>query len=160
MDFREVIFLPLYSYKDGRKHVFEKSGLNQWNAEGRKRNLNEAYIPIPTDIYTYFNDFFPKRSEAFLLVTATSRKKMSAKACQEGAKGLMTNPNSDLGEWILRDVLNIPIGELVTYEMLNEIGIDSVCIQKTIKDDKSCFYMIKEVPVLNMYEKQMKDIIL
>ena len=53
-----------------------------------------------------------------------------AKICQDGGKALMTNPNEDLGKWILREVLNIEEGELVTYEMLEEIGIDSVQLNK------------------------------
>ena len=36
----EILTLPLYSYSHGKKIVPEKSGLNQWNAGGRKRNLN------------------------------------------------------------------------------------------------------------------------
>ena len=44
VDKYETIYLLLY----GRDHtVFEKSGLNQWNAKGRVRNLNEVYIPVP-----------------------------------------------------------------------------------------------------------------
>jgi hypothetical protein len=45
-------------------------------------------------------------------------------------KGLMSNPNKELGEWILRDILRIPIGTLVTYDMLIEAGIDSVEVRK------------------------------
>ena len=42
----------------------------------------------------------------------------------------MSNPNKELGEWILRDILRIPIGTLVTYDMLIEAGIDSVEVRK------------------------------
>ena len=40
------IILPLYSVRDN--NVPTKSGLNQWNAAGRKRHPNEVYIPIPS----------------------------------------------------------------------------------------------------------------
>ncbi|HHU19176.1 MAG TPA: restriction endonuclease, partial [Bacilli bacterium] len=41
----DFIILPLYS--PSTKNVEQKSGLNQWNAGGRARNINEVYIPIP-----------------------------------------------------------------------------------------------------------------
>lgn len=43
----------------------------------------------------------------------------------------MSNPNKALGECILREMLKIPYGELVTYDTLLEIGIDSVVFEKT-----------------------------
>lgn len=53
---KQTIYLPLY----GRKQiVFEKSGLNQWNAGGRDRHPNEVYIPIPAEIHKNFPGFFP-----------------------------------------------------------------------------------------------------
>lgn len=45
-------------------------------------------------------------------------------------KGLMSNPNKTLGEWILREILKIKENVLVTYEMLEEIGIDSIEVRK------------------------------
>ena len=42
----------------------------------------------------------------------------------------MTNPNTDLGEWILRQVMNLNEGEILTYARLEELGIDSVVIYK------------------------------
>ncbi len=42
----------------------------------------------------------------------------------------MSNPNSDLGEWILRKVLNKKPGELVTINDLIRFGIDSVLVEK------------------------------
>ena len=43
----------------------------------------------------------------------------------------MSNPNSALGEWLLRRVLRKRPGELVTMNDLVRYGIDSVLIQKT-----------------------------
>ena len=40
--------------------VFEKSGLNQWNAGGRPRHSDEVYIPIPSEIHKNFQGFFSK----------------------------------------------------------------------------------------------------
>ena len=42
----------------------------------------------------------------------------------------MTNPNTALGEWILRQVMNLNEGEILTYGRLEELGIDSVVIYK------------------------------
>lgn len=49
---------------------------------------------------------------------------------KDNDKALMSNPNKILGKWILRDILKIPQGQLVTYEKLAEIGIDSVIVWK------------------------------
>ncbi len=45
---KETIYLPLYGHD---KKVFQKSGLNQWNAQGRARDENEVYIPIPISVH-------------------------------------------------------------------------------------------------------------
>lgn len=49
---------------------------------------------------------------------------------QENSKALETNPQSALGKWILRDVLNLPYGTVLTMDMLNKKKIDSVKITK------------------------------
>ena len=122
------VFLPLYSVRGG-KHVQEKSGLNQWNAGGRKRKQDEVYIPIPAWIHQKFPVFFPDRDKVFEL-TLPDRTPLSASVCQDGSKALMSNPNTVLGKWILRDVLNLKEGELVTYEKLQTIGLDTVVVYK------------------------------
>ncbi|MDO8676442.1 MAG: NgoFVII family restriction endonuclease [Candidatus Azambacteria bacterium] len=124
------IFLPLYSLKSGEKIVPEKSGLNQWNASGRPRDPNEVYIQIPAWIHRAFAGFFPPRDESFTLILPNGSE-MSAKLCQENSKALMSNPNSALGQWLLRDVLNLKKRELLAYDKLQEIGLDSVVIYKT-----------------------------
>lgn len=108
----------------------EKSGLNQWNASGRTRADDEVYIQIPAWIHRKFPGFFPDRDEPFILLLPNG-KRMSAKVCQDGSKALMSNPNKELGKWILRDVLNLKEGELLTYEKLARIGLDSVVIYKS-----------------------------
>lgn len=42
----------------------------------------------------------------------------------------MSNPNKNLGEWILRKVLNLKEGDPLTYEYLQVLGIDSVIVYK------------------------------
>ena len=126
---REYIILPLYSYKDGKPFVYERSGLNQWNAEGRPRDYNEVYIPIPVEIRNKYPDFLPGRDTPFELHFPDGRS-MSVKVSQANGKALMSQRNADLGQWLLRDILHLQDGELLTYEMLEKIGIDAVEISK------------------------------
>jgi hypothetical protein len=123
---KETVYLPLYGRN---QEVFEKSGLNQWNAGGRKRNSDEVYIPVPIVIHKIFPNFFPKRDVSFLL-RFPDKEEVEAKICQENGKALMTNPNKKLGKLILRDGLKLKEGELATYEKLQLLGIDSVRIDK------------------------------
>ncbi len=122
----QTVYLPLY----GQNHtVFPRSGLNQWNADGRPRDADEVYIPIPSAVHTVFPDFFPDRNTRFNL-RLPSDKILPSKVCQAGGKALMSYSNKELGKWILRDILEIDEGELVTNKTLQEIGIDSVRIDK------------------------------
>jgi len=111
--------------------VFEKSGLNQWNAGGRKRDFGEVYIPIPAEIHKQFPNFFPERDQLFELKIPTGEV-FSAKVCQDNSKALMTNPNKALSDWLLRKVFQVKEGELLTIEKMNELGFDSVIICKDI----------------------------
>lgn len=124
----QIIYLPLFATK-GPKRVPERSGLNQWNAKGRDRDPREVYIPIPKWIHDTFPDFFPKSEVPFNLKLPNGEN-LSVRVCQENRKALMSNPNRDLGKWILGDILGIPEGKLVTLDMLNAIDIDSVEIRK------------------------------
>lgn len=125
----ESVVLPLYSEKNGEKVVFEKSGLNQWNAGGRVRNINEVYIPIKASFYKEHPDFFPDRETPFDVVLPNGNT-LNMKICQDNGKALMSNPNKALGEWILIDVLALKEGEILTYEKLKSLGIDSILITK------------------------------
>ncbi len=125
----ERIVVPLYSFKKGEKTVFPKSGLNIWNAAGRKRNTDEVYIPFPAEIRTTFENFFPNRKTPFN-VQLPDGKIISMKVSQDNGKALTSNPNRVLGKWILRDILNIPYNKLLTYDMLLAIGIDAVVFEK------------------------------
>ena len=126
----EVIFLPLYSPGTGK--VEEGSGLNQWNAGGRLRHEDEVYIPIPKFIHKDYPTFFNyKNAETpSFKVELPNGCEMICKVCQSGGKALMSNPNKELGKWILRDILQISPKTLVTTKMLNKIGIDSVKLTK------------------------------
>src|SRR5699024_522508 len=136
----EHIYLPLYSTRTMAVSV--GSGLNQWNAKGRTRHEDEVYIPIPIWIHRSFPDFFTYDLNAYQDAKRNGRSyesvpftleipngtEFSAKICQENGKALMTNPIRHLGNWLLRHVLQIPSDTLVTYQMLEDVGIDSVVV--------------------------------
>jgi len=131
-DETEFVILPLYSTRfstKDKKVVAKASGLNQWNAKGRERNSDEVYIPIPPWIHKVFNVFFPHRDVDFTLILP-NKTEIKASLCQTGDKGLMSNPNKALGDWLLRTVLQLEKNKLVTYEDLEKIGVDSVRIDK------------------------------
>lgn len=136
------VILPLYGIKEKQKFVFEKSGLNQWNAGGRKRDLGEVYIPVPMEIHKKYPNFFPNRDEEFPLQIPTGQI-FSAKLCQDNSKALMTNPNNALSDWLLRKIFQLNEGELATYERLNLLGFDSVIVSK----DKSGNFSIDKAAI-------------
>jgi len=123
---KQTVYLPLYGTN---QTVFEKSGLNQWNAGGRDRHPNEVYIPIPAEIHKNFPGFFPNRDTSFSLKLPNG-KEMKSKVCQDNSKALMSYSNRELGKWILRDILKLKERELLTYERLQILGIDSIRIDK------------------------------
>ena len=123
---KQTVYLPLYG-KD--QTVFERSGLNQWNASGRARHQDEVYIPIPAEVHKNFPNFFPNRDTPFNLKLPNGNV-MQSKICQDGGKALMSYSNRELGKWILRDILKLKEGELLTFEKLQILGIDSVRIDK------------------------------
>lgn len=136
----QFVILPLFSTRFN--DVAEKSGLNQWNAGGRNRHANEVYIPVPSDIHKYFPNFFPPNEKGINFnLHLPNAKILKASMCQDyyktingeninKGKGLMSNPNKELGQWILRDILKIPENTIVTLQMLQDAGIDSVEVRK------------------------------
>lgn len=128
----DYIILPLYSTRNNK--VPESSGLNQWNAKGRDRDENEVYIPIPSWIHKKKRGFFKYNTDdnktGSFDVKLPNGEVFSMKVAQQGGKALMSNPNSKLGKWILRDILELGSKELVTKETLDIIGIDSVKLSK------------------------------
>jgi len=128
----DYVLLPLYSTRTGQ--VQEKSGLNQWNAEGRPRDPNEVYIPIPKAVHIKKPGFFPPRNQKFILRTSDGHE-FSAKVCQDNNKALMSDPNKELGEWLLREQLNVPERHIVTYNDLQEKDVDSVIIYRISENE-------------------------
>lgn len=127
----DTLYLPLYG---NNKTVHPKSGLNQWNAEGRLRDVNEVYIPVPIAVHKIKPNFFPDRDSPFNLKLPNGTL-LKSKLCQSGSKALMSYSNKELGKWILRDVLSLGENQLLTYDQLQTIGVDAVRIDKTSDGD-------------------------
>lgn len=126
------------------------------------RDPNELYIPYNKDDRERDPDFFPPRDTSFTLHLPDGTE-ISAKVCQEAykkmpqekykllsneqrliedkrreeGKSIMSNPNKVLGKWLLRDVFELPENTVVTYEMLEKFGIDSVVFTKNSELDYS-----------------------
>ena len=133
----------MYSKNKDKKVVAPKSGLNQWNAGGRDRDVNEIYIPYNTTDRKRNLSFFPPRDTPFTLHLPDG-KEIKAKVCQEVdkmnpmlGKAIMSNPNKILGKWLLRDVFELPENTIVTYDMLEKFGVDSVIFTKNFEGDYS-----------------------
>lgn len=151
------VILPLFSTRNMNEvEVGQSSGLNAWNAKPRptqeKRPYGEMYIPIPREIHKLFPNFFPEKDKSFNLEIPTGEV-FSAKVCQQNSKALMTNPNSALEKWLLRDILQLKEGELATMEKLNRLGFDSVII---IKQDNGNFKI--DIMKTNSYIDFIKEI--
>jgi hypothetical protein len=137
------VILPLYGMQKGEKFVFERSGLNQWNANGRKRDANEIYIPVPAKIHHKYPNFFPpvESDKNHFNLHLPNGQTFDASMCQTAeieingkkinkGKGLMTKSNKGLGDWLLRKALQLKENEVVTIEMLFKLEYDSVIIIK------------------------------
>lgn len=152
--------LPLYSWKKGVKFVFPQSNINIRFAGGRSRDLYEAGIPIFADFSKKCPDFFHPysnlKSDKYD-VYLPNGKKIKMKRCQDDGKSLMSDPNSDFGHWLIDDVLQISPEEVITYEMLEKYGIDSVYIDEYEAEDGTPYYKM-DFARCGAYEKFMQEI--
>ena len=106
------------------------------------------------DLIQKFPNFFPPKDVSFNLMLPDKRI-LKAKLCQEGSKALMTDPNNALGEWLLRDVLNLKEGELLTYLKLEEIGLDSVVVYKA--DEGNYEIDFRQIGTFEIFEENYSD---
>lgn len=136
----DFVVLPLYAFSKSKgKYVAEKSGINQWNAGGRKRKFGEAYIPVPSAVHQRRVGFFPPRDVKFRL-RLPDGVVVSAKLCQDGSKALMSDPNEIICKWLFAtldgsfEIASDRINERrpYSYEDLLAIGRDSVRIVKRV----------------------------
>ena len=157
----DFVVLPLYSTRGIEKMVPLKSGINQWNAGGRRRVFGEAYVPVPSEIHKLFPRFFPKRDVVFQMSLPNNRNQVPGKICQDGGKALMSAPNVTLGHWILKvidptlrdaDFQREPRRENpFTYSDLLSIGKDAISVRR-VKSEVGVSYNLEFAP-LDSYEE-------
>jgi hypothetical protein len=137
----EVLELPLYSRSLGE--VQGKSGLNWWNAGGRPRHHDEACIALSVkDIRNNLN-FFSNRANRgtnFSAYTDDGRvieMSIEGNGPPDNTTGNLfgkqiasSNHISIFGEWILRDKLNLAPNTLVTRQILQNYGRETIEIIK------------------------------
>lgn len=168
-DIDKVIYLPLYQDKKEGRVVSECSGINIRHSKSKSKGSNtprpeyEVEVRISKWIHYIFPKFFgidaldddeihDKELNDFDLLLPDGRV-LRGRVKQAGGKSLQTNPQSALGEWILKDVLGIEKREeKVTIELLNELGIDSLKITKV--DDKNFRITVAETNAYEIFKLQ------
>lgn len=129
--------LPLYSRQTGE--VQERSGLNWWNALGRPRNPNEACIGLSVhDIRRNLN-FFPNRTHEGTIFNVYTDDGFPMEMQIEGSgpvdtangirfgKQIASRPEKRVfGGWILRRKLDLPAGTIVTRQILQNYGRETI----------------------------------
>lgn len=135
------IMLPLYN--DDTYDVNEKSAFNASLASPKTKGSNnprpeyEAYAQIPTYIHQLYPNFFgfnalddDARSNSSFNLHFPNGKIIPAKITQDRGKGLQTNPQSELGKWLLFSIFGLKEYEMLTRDILDEKEIDSIKITK------------------------------
>jgi len=123
--------LSLLDSNSGQTH--RKAGLNWGQREGR--NPNQAYIPIPSEIYK--TGFFPPVGQLFSVRTDDGEDYQFVRA-QERGKALHTSQNNSFMGLYFRNRIGVGSGEYVTRGHLERYGRTTVSISK-LSDDK--FYL-------------------
>lgn len=142
-DEENVLVIPLYAQSKKKGcYLPEKSGLNAWNAsqKNRKRDQDEIYIRYPKALQAAKPGFFPGRNQSWSM-RLPDGKTLSMKLCQSGDKAIMSNPNVEIGHWLLRDVLHLKPGKIVSYEDLINAGITSIKIRKIAELEYACDFL-------------------
>ncbi len=139
----QVLELPLYSRKTNE--VQESSGLNWWNGyrQGIRRNPNEACIGLSVDDIRHNLDFFPNRAHEGTRFLAYTDDGLQMEMQIEGTgpldraydvhfgKQIASRPEKPIfGEWILRRKLNLPPWTLVTRQILQNYGRETIGFTK------------------------------
>ena len=164
----EVIYLPLYQDKKEGRIVSNCSGINIRHAKSKNKGSNyprpeyEIEIRISKWIHLAYPNFFgfdaldedkikDAKNNDFDLILPDGRT-LRGRIKQQSGKSLQTNPQGALGEWVLKDVLGLKNREIVTWELLEKLGIDSLKVTKI--DNKHFYITVAEV---GAYEKFKVD---
>jgi hypothetical protein len=121
------IAVPLYSTKMGE--VQNHAGLNWGHRDKYKRELNQAYIQLPPNVYK--SDFFPPAPQSFNVITDDNKSFLCRRAekSKEGETLHTPQNNSFLGEYF-RNRLGLANGTFVTKKDLERYGRTDVAFYK------------------------------
>lgn len=160
------VYLPLYKYSSkevGTKSGLNAwNGASKEKGSDKPRPLNEVYIPVPIEFHKRNPDFFvpnilniiekrkilkndkANRPEVRFNLKLPNGKYMAALLTGDNLKNFQSGGSienikfgqTDLGQWLLLDVLGLKERTLVTREWLMKKGTDSVRLWRN-KDDYS-----------------------
>lgn len=167
----QEIYLPLYQDKKKGRIVSDCSGVNIRHAKSKNKGSNtlrpkyEIEVRVSTWIHHIFPKFFGidafqeneiKNQELndFDLVLPDGRV-LRGRIKQQTGKSLQTNPQGALGEWILKDVLGLENREIVTLELLDQLGIDSLKVTKI--NDKRFKITVAETGAYERFKVENKE---
>lgn len=123
------------SFLDRYGNLPQRSGLNWGQRPEQGREPNQAYIRLPSAVYS--TDYFPPRGEQFTILTDDGRPLVCIRA-QDHAKAIHTSlNNSDMGRYF-RERLGVRLGAAVTTEDLIRYGRADVDFYKI---DEETYYM-------------------
>lgn len=130
IDFQKITI----SFLDKNGDLPSRSGLNWGQRPEYNRNRNQAYIRLPSQIYT--TDFFPERTLHFTVITDDHKQLICTRA-QDNAKAIHTpHNNSLLGEYF-RSRMGLPSGSFIKKDDLIRYGRCDVDFYKI--DDETYF---------------------
>jgi len=111
-----------------------RSGLNWGQRPEVRREPNQAYIKMPSNVYS--TDFFPPRTVHFTVLTDDNKVLICARA-QDNGKAIHTPHNNSLIGEYFRNRLGLPNGAPVTLADLQRYGRTDVVFYKI--DDETYF---------------------
>lgn len=165
------IYLPLYQDKKEGRVVSDCSGINIRHSKPKSKGSStprpeyEIEVRVSKWIHHVFPNFFGlnaldeeqvKNSELndFDLILPDERV-LRGRIKQQNGKSLQTNPQGALGEWILKDILGLENREVVTWELLDRLGIDSLKITKL--NDKEFKVTVAETGAYEKFKVDNED---
>jgi len=123
------------SLLDRNGQLPQRSGLNWGQRPEERREPNQAYIRLESDVYR--TDFFPPVSVHFTVFTDDGKTLIFSRAQQNGKAIHTPHNNSLIGEYF-RNRLGVPNGEPVLTEHLTRYGRTNLTFYKI---DDETFYM-------------------
>lgn len=167
----DEIYLPLYQDTKDGMFVSDCSGVNIRHSKPKTKGSDkprpeyEIEVRISTWIHRVFPRFFGidafnndeihnDKLNDFDLILPDGRV-LRGRIKQANGKSLQTNPQNDLGKWILKDVLGLSNKEVVTVELLETLGIDSLKITKI--DNKHFKITVAETGAYEKFKLDNKE---